>query len=53
MRPPRRPVDLYLYLNPAETCLYGGDTCPDNIYRWDAVSLGATANPTGLTWMTW
>ncbi|RKT78452.1 beta-propeller uncharacterized protein DUF5122 [Terracoccus luteus] len=42
-----------LYLNPAETSLYGGDTCPDNIYKWDAVSLGTSSNPTGLQWLTW
>lgn len=42
-----------IYLNPSETALYGGDTCPDNIYKWDAVELGTPANPTGLVWRTW
>ncbi len=42
-----------IYLNPSETALYGGDTCPDNIYKWDAVALGTTNNPTGLSWTTW
>lgn len=42
-----------IYLNPAQTSLYGGDTCPDNIYKWDAVNLGTSSNPTGLQWLTW
>lgn len=42
-----------LYLNPEQTALYGGDICPDNIYRWDAVALSTPQNPSGLMWQTW
>lgn len=43
----------YLALSADQSSLYGGDICPDDIYKWDAVNLGTTSNPTGLQWMTW
>lgn len=42
-----------LNLTADQKYVYGGDTCPDNIYKWDAVNMGTPANPTGLAWMTW
>ncbi|MFC7486355.1 hypothetical protein ACOCJ7_14005 [Knoellia sp. CPCC 206453] len=33
--------------------LYGGDVCPDYIYKYDAVNLSTSARPTGLLWRTW
>ncbi|CCH78154.1 exported hypothetical protein [Nostocoides japonicum T1-X7] len=47
------PWITYLALSPDQNYLYGGDTCPDFIYKWDAVNLGTTQNPTGMTWITW
>jgi hypothetical protein len=43
----------HLYLSDDGKRLYGGDVCPDNIYRWDAVNLATSTNPTGLVWRTW
>lgn len=47
------PWITYLALSPDQKFLYGGDTCPDFVYKWDAVNLGTSQNPTGLTWITW
>ena len=33
--------------------LYGGDVCPDYVYKWDAVNLSTPERPTGLLWRTW
>ena len=43
----------HLYLSPDGKRLYGGGTCPDYIYQWDAVNLSTASNPTGLLWKTW
>lgn len=47
------PWITYLYLSPDQKRLYGGDTCPDTIYQWDAVNLSSPSRPTGQIWQTW
>lgn len=47
------PWVTHIDLSADERYLYGGDTCPDFVYKWDAVRLGTPTNPTGLTWITW
>lgn len=44
---------LALHLSPDDQRLYGGDECPDYIYQWDAVHLGAGSAPQGLIWRQW
>lgn len=42
-----------IWLSPDGQRLYGGDVCPDFIYKWDAVNLSTPERPTGLLWRTW